>query len=244
MQRKRLDDFQVLNESRVLAKRHISDLEKKEFCERVRQSIEDNTFEIIPRNNNLEFIDSTDLEKRDLLNLIYRYIDPSTVVAVIPDAKFKEKELWICDIPIPAKEFPSKDIDSRPTFIYLKADISGEGVKAISFHECFEKIHVDYSQAEDFQDNSYLKEVIKRWLRSYKKDKKRTTYIVDTIIPEDPSSIRVTFQFKYPLTKEDAKVFFRNIPYNIGLDRSKVIRSAFLEEDKLTVSLKSSGYHQ
>ena len=219
------NEFIKYYESRIMAKRHLSEDDKKSFVRDVKNAYSNNKLDVTRKEKNDEFIEEHHLTYEQVPIVIYKTLTPDDVVGVVKDNRKRRPfdalndELYICEVKIPTKK---KD----PIWIYMKFQyLKNGGVRCESFHDNTEKIFVDYFKAQDYEDNSFMELVGKKWMNKY------NTYDtnVNKITKFNVVGNEVTFLFARSLEicseEENNRTLngvMRSIPSNMGLDGYKM----------------------
>lgn len=154
----------ILFESRIKAARHFSLEEANEVCETIKKSIQQNNIEFINRDKNRDFLKQEKLTVNTAFQLLEYYLTPKNLVAVVDDRNREGNELYIFSLPI---NYSFKG-QNKVKWIYVKINVNEHGrVKIISFHNQNEKMHADYRQSSDEQDD-YLKHLAFKWAQRIK----------------------------------------------------------------------------
>lgn len=172
---------QILRETQVMALRHKGENEAKELVEKIKKAIKDKKFEIVPREQNLNWLKKLNLNYKTANEKIYEQLTPKNFVAVLEDRNNPGEELYLFCLKIDGK-----------WYTYMKVVFTEDKVVAISFHSQTERIYVDYRKSiDDEYDLSFLKYVAKDWIFRYNNrnpENKMTGYTLT------PDSIFIDFE--------------------------------------------------
>ena len=78
----------TLFETRIHASRHLSNEEKEAVIDTIKFLIKENKWAIQDKPKNRDFKKVTHLRDRDIIDIIYRFIKPQNIVAVIPNRNY------------------------------------------------------------------------------------------------------------------------------------------------------------
>ena len=209
----------ILRETQVMALRHTQNKEVSEIVNRIKQSIGNRTFEIIPRDKNIEFVKrelKTDL--RGAVDLIQSRLSEKDFVAILEDRNDDGNELYLFTLKLDGK------------YIYLKISLDfSNKAKAISFHKQNERIYVDYCKSiDDPYDLSFVKIVAKDWSIRYNNRNPETKLLKYDILPDS-----IIFEFENNLTNFEDLI--RSCPRDKGLNVFKLKVIPIKEENKLQI---------
>lgn len=154
----------ILFESRIKASRHFSKDEANEICSTIKKAIQQNNIEFINRDKNRDFLKQEKLTINTAFQLLEYYLTPKNLIAVVDDRNREGNELYIFSLPINY----SLRGQNKVKWIYVKINVNEHGrVKIISFHNQNEKMHTDYRQSSDGQDD-YLNHLAFKWAKRIK----------------------------------------------------------------------------
>lgn len=238
-----MDEYSsLLKESRILAKRHLSEEEKDNFAKAVKEAISLGNFNISQRKENIDYIFGRGLNPQQAIILTQKFFNKDSIKAVVIDNNDPSKELWICQLEISTK--PQK------SYVYLKLKEEGDNITAISFHDITENIYVSYDQASDYKDGTFAKSVLDSWVLNYKekcKSKKTFNKIISYKRTKDPKTNifdRLEITFLYPISPSDFNTFFKAIPRDFGLDIPTIKSNSKIRYKVLKIKLFTKSYLQ
>ncbi len=235
MRRNMEEGYLYLGESRIMARRHLSDDDRKAFVRDVMKCISEGKFSILDRNVNVDFLVRNRITEPVAIKVIKYYLDSESVIGVVKNIsrnyRGMDDDLYICEL----------SIDRPRMYIYLKIQkLEGGRMVAISFHDQDEPIYVDYSLSRDYTDNSFNETAAERWMRSYNSRNPDTPIIRSSV---KGNVVRFEFddnvEVDYTMKNHLAHV----IPPDMGVDMEKTRRSAIWEGNIISFRIMTRSYN-
>ena len=153
-----MDFLQVFYETRVMMSRHISNEEKDSVVEHIKSCIGNHKATILSRPQNVKFFNYTHLDKTDIFNIIFQYLQPKNIIGVIPNNNYPSQgspELYLIRMYI--KKYSA----------YIKVDLEKDSATFISLHSLTGTLDRDFQQASDYQENNLIKTFVWEWKQKY-----------------------------------------------------------------------------
>lgn len=219
-----------LEETKVNASRHHSKEEAEAVVATIKDSIKRYKFDIIDRDKNLDFMHIEKLDKKLSMMIIDRFLEPRSLIAVVPNRNKPDEELYIFSVCVPVRD--------RKKYIYLKVSLRSDGVvKAISWHGQTEMMHPDYRQASDKtdKDNEYFySKMFKNWANLY--NRFNNNKMIDCL-PNGAEGMTILFERPIEDTEEFRKNFCKTVPKDYGYHFKDIERNMKVENDTVQVIL-------
>lgn len=148
----------TLFETRIHASRHLSNEEKEAVVDTIKFLISDNKWVIQNKRKNKDFKRETHLQDEEIINIIYKYIKPQNIVAVIPNRNYPNEgspELYLLKMFI------------KKYSVYVKVDVTENKVEFWSIHSLTSTLDRDYQYASDGAEDNLPKVFTKEWEQKY-----------------------------------------------------------------------------
>lgn len=171
-----------LQESRVLARRHLdSEQEKIEICNYLKSFFDNQDVELSHTEKNEDFIDFDKYSDHDVWNMFYKNITPENLAAVCADDHHRSRDVYI---------FTMWDDHKNPA--YGKCEVHNGTLIIMSFHARYGQFFIDYSIAEDYQDNSFMEWWADKLVQIIGKNK----HVPVSVIKVNGQHVVLKFKFK------------------------------------------------
>ena len=148
----------TLFETRIHASRHLSNEEKNAVVDIIKFLIKENKWVIQDKSKNIEFKRVSHLTYEQIIDIIYTYIKPQNIVAVIPNRNYPKQgsaELYLLKMYI--KKFS----------VYVKVDVTEDKVEFWSIHSLTSTLDRDYQYASDYSEDNLPKTFANEWVQNY-----------------------------------------------------------------------------
>ena len=148
----------TLFETRIHASRHLSNEEKEAVIDTIKFLIKENKWAIQDKPKNRDFKKVTHLGDRDIIDIIYRFIKPQNIVAVIPNRNYPRQgsiELYLLKMYI------------KKYSVHLKVDVTENKVEFWSIHSLNSSLDRDYQYASDYAEDNLPKTFAWEWQNNY-----------------------------------------------------------------------------
>lgn len=219
-----------LDETKVNAARHHSREEAEAVVATIKDSIKRYKFDIIDRDKNLDFMYAERLDKKSSMYIIDKFLEPRSLIAVVPNWNNAHEELYIFSVKVPVRD--------KDRYIYLKVSLRHDGVvKAISWHSQTEMMHPDYRYASDKtpeDDQYFYRKIFMNWSRTFNRFNKNK--MVDCY-SNGPESMTILFEQPIEDTEEFRKNFCKTVPKDYGYHFKDIAENMKVDYDTVRIIL-------